>query len=132
MKTKAALSLSLALLTALSSLCACGGAGSQGGGPEGDVPSGGEAQTEETTESPLAAIPAADYGGHVFRFIHDENSDLWFDSTLYAEEMTGAVLDDTVIRAQPLRKREAERRHTGGILKRGAEEGIESGAVGKL
>ena len=96
MKTKAALSLSLALLTALSSLCACGGTGSQGGGPEGDVPSGGAAQTEETTESPLAAIPAADYGGHVFRFIHDENSDLWYDSTLYAGEMTGAVLDDTV------------------------------------
>ena len=56
MKPKAALSLSLALLTALSSLCACGGAGSQGGGPEGDVPSGGAAQTEESVGSTLNNI----------------------------------------------------------------------------
>ena len=94
--TKAA-ALALAAIMVLAALAACGEtAGTGGDAAPGGADDAQAAAAEETTGSPLEAIPAADYGGYVFRFIHDGNSNDWYDSTLYAEEMTGAILDDTV------------------------------------
>ena len=84
----------LSALLFISCLAACGdgSAGTDGSPkPEETAPA-----AAETTTSLTDMIPSADYGGHEFRFIHDSDSSTWYGSSIYAEEQTGAILDDTV------------------------------------
>ena len=81
------------LLLAALLLASCGNA--QTGETTADPAETAAAQTETETESPLDKLPAGDFGGVDYHMLGDTNSNWWIIS-LYSEEMTGEIINDTV------------------------------------
>ena len=81
------------LLLAALLLASCGNA--QTGETTADPAETAAAQTETETESPLDKLPAGDFGGADYHMLGDVNSNWWIIS-LYSEEMTGEIINDTV------------------------------------